>query len=516
MRRRQDSAMTDKNSPFEKPTLDKDLDRLGLIEGAALFLMQRAAGPGLALIFLAASAVFATLFVTESSESVVIVIAAVVAAYMAMNIGANDVTNNVGAAVGARAISMSGALAIAAVAEIAGAMLAGNDVVSTIKSDIVDPALLNGPDQMITIMVSALLAAALWINIATWINAPVSTTHSIVGAIMGAGVAVGGMGAVEWPALVGITASWIASPLLGGAIAIAFLWFISEYIIYREDKIAAACRWVPILLAAMSGTFLAYFIMIAFPRASDTGLGQALLAGAVVGAASYFWFRVLVARKARNLENRNQSLKILFRVPLVLSAAMLSFAHGANDVSNAIGPLAAIVEASGIQTVSRNLDAPFWVTVIGALGISTGLMLFGPRLIRIVGSQITRLNPLRAYCVAMSAAITVLVASAFGLPVSSTHIAVGAVFGVGLFREWYTSRSTRRRLLIESRAATGQAEAPVNPAGQTGFEERRERQYRYLVRRSYLLSILAAWVITLPASGLLSAAFAFALTAMMG
>jgi PiT family inorganic phosphate transporter len=512
--------MADPNSPFEKKTLDKDLEKFGLIESATHFVLARAAAPGLGLIFLAASALFASLFVSSPSQSVPIVAAAVLAAYMAMNIGANDVTNNVGAAVGARAISMSGALLLAAFCEIAGATIAGDRVVSTIKSEIVNPALVPATGQMITIMISALLAAALWINLATWINAPVSTTHSIVGSIMGAGATVAGIGAVKWASLAGIALSWVVSPLLGAAIAIGFLWFIMDAIIYREDKIAAARKWVPLLLALMTGTFLAYVLLVAAHSTPGFRIWHALLIGLFIGAASYIWFRDTVARQSAELENRNASLKVLFRIPLIFSAGLLSFAHGANDVANAIGPLAAIVEASGIQTIARNLDAPFWVTMIGALGISTGLMLFGPRLIRIVGSEITRLNPVRAYCVAMAAAITVIIASALGLPVSSTHIAVGSVFGVGFFREWYIVRSSRRRAYIEARAAAGDASAarkagaPMQIIDDTE-DEPGDTRYRYLVRRSYMTSILGAWLVTVPISGLLAAAFAFILSRLV-
>jgi PiT family inorganic phosphate transporter len=250
--------MADSNSPFEKPTLDKDLDRFGFIESATQFVLQRAAAPGLALIFMAGSAIFASFFVTIGAQSVVIVTAAVLAAYMAMNIGANDVTNNVGAAVGARAISMSGALVLAAFCEIAGAMIAGGNVVHTIKSGIVAPDLAPNAGLIVVIMMSALLAAALWINLATWINAPVSTTHSIVGGIMGAGTVVVGSSAVRWSSMAEIAISWVISPILGGAIAVGFLWFILEMIVYRDDKIAAARKWVPLLLALKTGVFLTY------------------------------------------------------------------------------------------------------------------------------------------------------------------------------------------------------------------------------------------------------------------
>jgi PiT family inorganic phosphate transporter len=512
--------MADSRSPLEKPTLDKDLDKLGFIEGATQFVLQRAAAPGLALIFLAASAVFAALFVSANVESVVVVAATVLAAYMAMNIGANDVTNNVGAAVGARAISMSGALVLAAFCEIAGAVIAGANVVATIKSDIVSPLLLPGPGQTITIMTAALLAAALWINLATWINAPVSTTHSIVGSIMGAGAMVAGAGAVKWSSMAEIAASWLVSPILGAAIAIGFLWLIMDRISYREDKIAAARAWVPILLSTMTGSFLAYILVVTSRGTPDFRVWHALTIGLFLGAASYVWFRGAIATQSAALENRNASLKVLFRLPLIFSAALLSFAHGANDVANAIGPLAAIIEANGIQPLVPDLDAPLWVLMIGALGISTGILLFGPRLIRIVGTQITKLNPARAYCVAMSTAITVILASALGMPVSTTHIAVGSVFGVGLFREWYAVNSVRRRAYIEQKAEleeNGTAETLVaDVVDDDDVREPHENRYRYLVRRSYLLSILAAWIVTVPVSGLLAALLAWAMTRLPG
>lgn len=514
--------MAGQNSRLEKPTLDKDLENFGLIESATQFVLSRAAAPGLALIFLAASALFATLFVSTDTGSVIVVTAAVLAAYMAMNIGANDVTNNVGAAVGARAISMAGALIMAAFCEIAGAIIAGDKVVQTIKSEIVSPILVPDAGQMIVIMMSALLAAALWINLATWTNAPVSTTHSIVGGIMGASTAVVGAGSVKWSSMAQIATSWIISPILGAAIAIGFLWFILEMIVYREDKIAAARKWVPLLLALKTGTFLAYILLVAGASHPDFRVWHAVLIGFFIGAASYVWFRDTVARQALRLENRNSSLRVLFRLPLIFSAGLMSFAHGSNDVSNAIGPLAAIVEASGIPSIASNMDAPFWAIMIGALGISAGLLLFGPRLIRIVGSQITKLNPMRAYCVAMAAAITVIIASALGLPVSSTHIAVGSVFGVGLFREWYTAHSARRRAFIEYKAAQDdhsaahKMTASVNSGDDNGPEARAEHHYRYLVRRSYLLSILTAWIVTVPVSGVLAALCAYAMINLAG
>jgi inorganic phosphate transporter, PiT family len=207
----------------------------------------------------------------------------------------------------------------------------------------------------------------------------------------------------------------------------------------------------------------------------------------------------MVARQSVGLENRYQSLRKLFRLPLIFSAALLSFAHGANDVANAIGPLSAIVHAASANEIAAKVEIPLWVMCIGAIGISLGLLLFGPRLIHLVGEQITKLNPMRAYCVALSAAITVIIASWLGLPVSSTHIAIGGVFGVGFFREWYTRNSKRRSQYMQMKAGNAAIEAK---APETSPEEMRRR---YLVRRSHFMTIVAAWIITVPAAALLAA-----------
>ena len=338
-------------------------------------------------------------------------------------------------------------------------------------------------------MMAALLASALWVNLATWIGAPVSTTHSVVGGVMGAGIAAAGFAAVSWGQMGAIAASWVISPLLGGLIAAGVLWFIKANIIYRDDKIAAARRWVPVLVGIMAGAFASYLTVKGLKKIVSVDLGGALLIGVAVAVAVWLLMIPVIRRQSRNLENRNKSLKVLFGIPLIASAALLSFAHGANDVANAVGPLAAIVQASSTGDFTQAVSIPLWVMVIGALGISFGLFLFGPKLIRMVGNQITKLNPMRAYCVALSAAITVIVASWLGLPVSSTHIAVGGVFGVGFFREWDTARRMRR------------ARQPV--AGLSVPPE--ERRRRKLVRRSHFMTIVAAWVITVPAAAILSA-----------
>jgi PiT family inorganic phosphate transporter len=482
------------NNDFEAgnlETLDRDLGRLSNLEIATAYAARPMVGPGISLVFIVLASLLAAVFFGQSSNTLVVIVAAGIGAYMALNIGANDVANNMGPAVGAGALSMGSAIAIAVVFESAGALIAGGDVVKTIAKGIIAPDSLPTAQVFIWAMLAALLSAALWVNLATWVGAPVSTTHSVVGGVMGAGIAAAGFAAVNWPTMTKIAASWVISPVLGGAVAAAFLWFIKARIIYQPDKIAAARKWVPVLVGIMAGAFASYLALKGLKKIIKIDITTSLMIGAAIGIAIWAIMIPVIKKQSEGLENRNKSLKILFGIPLVVSAALLCFAHGANDVANAVGPLAAIVQASQSGDFTHAISIPLWVMVIGALGISFGLFLFGPKLIRMVGSQITKLNPMRAYCVALSAAITVIVASWLGLPVSSTHIAVGGVFGVGFFREWDAMRRMKKARI----------DLPTLPEQPT--EERRRRK---LVRRSHFLTIIAAWVITVPAAALLSAA----------
>jgi inorganic phosphate transporter, PiT family len=526
--------MADTSVQSRKDTLDKDLDKLVHVGEAASFVSRGLVAPGLALLFLALCAVIASLYVMGQPGAIVIVAAAAIGAYMALNIGANDVANNVAPAVGSKALTIGGALAIAAVFETAGALIGGAEVVATVSRGIIAPESVGQPSIFINAMMAALISSALWINLATWIGAPVSTTHSVVGGVMGAGIAAAGLWAVNWFTMSGIAASWIISPLMGGIIAALFLAFIKEAIIYQDDKIAAARRWVPLLIGVMGGAFAAYLAMKGLSRVIPMGGGQIAAVGVVVFLAVWALAHIQVRKASAGMENRNQSLRALFKMPLIFSAALLSFAHGANDVANAVGPLAAIVATVQANEVTGAVGIPLWVMAIGAVGISVGLVLFGPKLIRMVGQQITRLNPMRAFCVALAAAITVIIASALGLPISSTHTAVGAVFGVGFFREWYTANSRRRKAYLErkvdrerqakngKRAAAAKAaktreneieeDLPIGIAGYSfgvagetsasGAEIAR----RKLVRRAHFTTIIAAWVITVPAAALISMA----------
>ena len=470
-------------------TLDKDLGRIGRLEDATQFVSRGLVAPGLALAFIVLVGIVATLLIGGEPGAAIVIAAASIGAYMALNIGANDVANNMGPAVGAKALTLGGALVIAAVFETAGALLAGGDVVKTVSSGIVAPGAMADQAHFIWAMMAALLAAALWLNLATYMGAPVSTTHSIVGGVVGAGIAAAGFDVINWAKIGSIALSWVISPVMGGVIASLFLALIKSRIMYVDDKIAAARRWVPILIGIMAGVFATYLAIKGLSKIVSLELGTAVLIGVGVGIVSWALSIPLIWRQSEGLENRKKSLKVLFGLPLVISAALLSFAHGANDVANAVGPLAAIVHAVQDTDIdAANVGIPLWVMIVGALGISVGLILFGPKLIRLVGSEITKLNPMRAYCVALSAAITVIVASWLGLPVSSTHIAVGAIFGVGFFREWHAERRLRR---------LGLDKGSVLPP--------EERKRRKLVRRSHFMTIVAAWIITVPASAGLAA-----------
>ncbi len=253
---------------------------------------------------------------------------------------------------------------------------------------------------------------------------------------------------------------------------------------------------MPVLIGVMAGTFAAYLAVKGLRKVVDVSLAQSLLLGVAVGLVAWIAFRPIVRRQSEGMENRKRSLKKLFSLPLIASAALLSFAHGANDVANAVGPLAAIVHVvTSAGDASDTVAIPTWVMAIGAFGISFGLLLFGPRLIRLVGQEITRLNQMRAYCVALSAAVTVIAASGLGLPVSSTHIALGGVFGVGFYREWHEERRARALKLRKGKPVAAE-----------------ERKRRKLVRRAHVVGIAAAWVVTVPLTALLSAAIFWGIT----
>lgn len=510
-----------------------ELSNIADIEKATKRSRRESMRMGISLLFIIAIMLYTSLTIgIGGPHGVMLIIAAMIGGYMAMNIGANDVANNVGPAVGSRAITMVGAIVIAATFEMAGALIAGGDVVATVQKGIINPANIVGTDRFIWLMTAALLAGAIWLNIATAFGAPVSTTHSIIGAVLGAGIAAGGIEAANWGNLTGIVASWVISPVLGGVIAAGFLYWIKRTVTYRSDMIAAARRMVPILIGLMAFSFSTYLILKGLGKVWKVGFGPALGIGAGVGLLVHWLMGHSMSRNFHTLENTKQSINTLFTVPLIFAAALLSFAHGANDVANAVGPLAAIADAVHSGHVSGKASIPLWVMMVGAIGIAIGLMLYGPKLIKTVGSEITELDQMRAFCIAMAAALTVIVASQLGLPVSSTHIAVGGVFGVGFLREFIKQSYSkmieeikehhagadkevveeflnrfRKASLNDKRLILEHLKAHTEIADLSKFERKQIRQvYRQeLVKRSALIKIAAAWVITVPVSGVLAA-----------
>ena len=511
--------------PKGKTTLDKDLKKIARVGAAAQEQGQMMARVGLGILFLLAVWIF-TSVQGGPGFSPFVIAAAVIGGYMAINIGANDVANNVGPAVGSKALTLTGAILIAAVFESGGALIAGGDVVSTIKKGIIDPGLMPDAETFLTVMMAALLAAALWLNLATFFGAPVSTTHSIVGGVMGSGIAATGFAAVNWPTMSKIAASWVISPLLGGVIAALFLFILKINVLDKADKITAAKRWVPIVVAIMAAAFTMYLMSKGIKKLYKSSWAEIIVAGFAVYAVAWGFMRSRIAKRAALMENRRKSVNQLFVVPLIFSAALLSFAHGANDVANAVGPLAAIVSVSDSGEIVTKAGIPLWVMLVGAVGISVGLMLFGPKLIKTVGQEITKLNPVRAFCVALSAAITVIIASALGLPVSSTHIAVGGVFGVGFLREYMAMRQLRAEQRPSPIAAMGTAAGagaatlesitPEITALSPEDVEKAHRKFRKrkLVRRQHAWTIAAAWIITVPMAATLSAVLYHLMRAM--
>ena len=290
-------------------TLDRDLGRFGSLKTATSGVARPFVGLGFALIFIIIAGLFSSLFLGSFDNRIIVIVAAVLGAYMAINIGANDVANNMGPAVGANSLTLAGAIAIAIIFESAGALIAGGDVVSTIAKGIVDPSTMQSSATFIWAMMAALLSAALWVNLATWIGAPVSTTHSVVGGVMGAGVAAAGFSAVNWGTMTKIAASWFISPILGGIIAALFLWFIKANIIYRSDKIIAARRWVPVLVGVMAGVFASYLALKGLKKIIKIDLVTTVYIGLAIGGTVWLVMRPVIRRQSDGLENRNKSLK---------------------------------------------------------------------------------------------------------------------------------------------------------------------------------------------------------------
>jgi len=407
--------------------------------------------------------------------------AAVVGFFMAWGIGANDVANAMGTSVGSKAITLKQAIIIAMIFEFAGAYLAGGEVTSTIRKGIIDVAYFTDiPEQLVLGMIASLLAAGIWLAVASYFGWPVSTTHSIIGAIVGFTAVGVSSEAVAWSKVGGIVGSWVVTPAISGIIAILIFISAKKLILERATPLIYAVKYVPIYMG------LAGFIMslvtikkglkhVGLGLPTEQGYMLAVAIGVVVGLIGMVLIRRLHVEKAATTEEQTISVEKIFAILMVLTACCMAFAHGSNDVANAIGPLAAVVSVVGNNgEILSNAALAWWILPLGGLGIVAGLALFGHRVMKTIGQGITHLTPSKGFAAELAAATTVLIASGTGLPISTTQTLVGAVLGVGIV----------------------QGVAALNGR--------------------VIRSIIVSWVVTLPAGALLSITFFYILTFAFG
>lgn len=366
--------------------------------------------------------------------------------YMAWGIGANDVANAMGTSVGSGALTLLAAIILAGVLEFGGAVLIGSSVTRTISKGIVDTAMFDvdgpwgadGPVLLAVGMLCALIAAAAWLHIATHFGLPVSTTHSIVGAVLGIGLVSFGISGVNWGTMLQIMASWVVSPLLGGLLAFLSFFAIRKYILSAPDPVAATIRTAPFIVGVVVSLLVLSFIYKVLSNRLDAppilmSFGTAAAAGVIAGVLASALTRNMVPAPGMS---PYQFVERVFALLQIATACFVAFAHGANDVANAIGPVAAVVSISqaGFASVPETVGVPLWVLVLGGGGIVIGLATLGYKVIATIGSEITEITPTRGFSAEFGAAATVLLASSLGLPVSTTHTLVGAVIGVGFAR----------------------------------------------------------------------------------
>ncbi|MCL7462371.1 inorganic phosphate transporter [Pseudomonas sp. NW5] len=371
---------------------------------------------------------------------VLLVLACLFGFFMAWGVGANDVANAMGTSVGSRALTIKQAIIIAMVFEFCGAYLAGGQVTETIKSGIVDAAVIP-PELMVLGMMSALLAAGTWLLIATSRGWPVSTTHTIVGAVIGFAAVGVSVDAVHWSGIGPIVASWVVSPLLSGIVAFGVFMSVQKLIIDTDDPFRNAKRFVPLYMF-LTGFMVA--VMTVTKGLKHVGLhlsnGEGLLLAVGIGLLVMLLGIALLSRIQIDAEADKTfhyaSVEKVFAVLMIFTACSMAFAHGSNDVANAVGPLAAIVGViqSGGEAVGAKAALPGWVLLLGAVGIVIGLATYGYKVIATIGKEITELTPSRGFAAELATATTVVGASAIGLPVSTTHTLVGAVLGIGIAR----------------------------------------------------------------------------------
>jgi PiT family inorganic phosphate transporter len=415
--------------------------------------------------------------VIETYHLTLLILACGLGLFMAFGIGANDVANAMGTSVGAKALTIKQAILVAIVFEFAGAYLAGGEVTATIRKGIIDTsAIADTPELLVFGMLSALAAAGTWLLFASFAGWPVSTTHSIVGAIVGFAIAGIGVEAVQWGKVGKIVMSWVVSPVLAGTISYLVFQSVQKLILNAEDPFHNAKRYVPFymfavgaimgmvtLLKGLKHVFRDAAVSISFAE----NVALAGLFGLVVMLIGIFLLRRVKVDPAADEAFRYASVERVFAILMVFTACAMAFAHGSNDVANAVGPLAAIIGVLNTGSIAAKSVMPSWILLLGGLGIVVGLAVLGYKVMGTIGKKITELTPSRGFAAELGAATTVVIASGTGLPISTTHTLVGAVLGVGLAR--------------------GMSSLNLAVVGQ----------------------ILSSWLITLPAGALLSILFFF-------
>ncbi len=383
---------------------------------------------------------------------ITLAIVAILAFYVAFNLGANDVANAMGTSVGSKAVTLTQALIIAGVLEFAGAVLFGHEVTETLATKVANPALFAATPQILVLgMMTVLLASGVWLQIATARGLPVSSSHAVVGAIAGFSWAALGVGAIDWSSIGKITIGWILTPLISGAIAALFYSQIKRWILEQPNQIAQLQEWIPWLSALLLGVFGVIVLPTLTQPLTNFFIDQfgfnipaydiPLLTGAVAvfGLTLDSWRQL----REQGVEGWGEiinapcpmpnPIELVFARFQLLSACFVAFAHGSNDVGNAIAPLAAIVYINQTGSVPTNgLNTPLWILILGGVGIVSGLAIWGKKVIATIGENIIALQPSSGFCAEIATATTILIASRLGLPVSTSHALVGGVVGIGL------------------------------------------------------------------------------------
>lgn len=464
-------------------------------------------------------------------NTMLLFLAVVVGGYLALNIGANDAANNIGTAVGSGAITLGGALAVAVAGELAGAFLASDPVSTRLRANIFDPCVFGGGEVLAQVLAAGMLAGAFWLHLATVMKTPISATHSVIGGLLGAGVYAGGWGVAQWDQISSFALIWLATPLAAALVGGSVLYAIEHLVISGPNLIGQARARVPLLIALLSLLLANYFFVKVAPE--DWAIREDhLIAGMAIAVSVFLIAQPWVHRMAQTIKNNRQGVSKLFVMPLILATAFFAFAHGANNAGNVAAPLAAIATIASDGMSPDEILLPTWTLAVSAFGIATGLLLYGSRIVHTVGSEITEIDKLRAFCIMFSAALVIGAASHFGFPVSTTHTVVGSIFGVGLFRELVqlNERRTLEKIrkchdgkdiqALESFLQRFQGatlpkkhqmlDALYREHGEVRLTPKEIRRinklyHRGLVKRSLFRRILGFWILTIPSAALLGA-----------